>query len=93
VKHGLGARTESGSISVRARAEGDRIVMEVEDDGPGITGSSATRGTGVGLVNLRRRLESIYQGAATVSLTPSHPHGAIARVVLPRVHAPSVTAA
>lgn len=93
VKHGLGARMGGGSISVRARTEGDRIVMEVEDDGPGIAGSAATGGTGLGLVNLRRRLENIYQGAASVSLTASHPHGAIARVVLPRGYTPTVTAA
>lgn len=54
VKHGISERLEGGVIAIRATRVGDRLVLRVEnpcDDGP-----SRSRGEGVGLENVRRRL-------------------------------------
>jgi two-component system, LytTR family, sensor kinase len=83
VKHGLGKRAEAGAITVRARDVDGRLVLEVEDDGPGITPSIGNEGAGLGLLNLRARLANLYGGSASFALAPGETTGSIARVVIP----------
>jgi two-component system, LytTR family, sensor kinase len=45
IRHGNAERTGRGAIAVRARREGERLLLEVEDDGPGI-GPGASSGPG-----------------------------------------------
>jgi signal transduction histidine kinase len=51
IRHGNAERTGRGAIAVRARREGGRLLLEVEDDGPGTsasTGPEAGMGTTAG---------------------------------------------
>jgi two-component system LytT family sensor kinase len=43
VRHGIAPRPEGGSIRVSASEEGDRLVIRVEDDGPGLPPSVRQR--------------------------------------------------
>lgn len=75
IKHGLEPRIQGGTITLRSRIEAGHLLIEVEDDGVGMTsgGQSAStrqmariseRGHGVGMRNVRERLEVLYGGAA-----------------------------
>jgi signal transduction histidine kinase len=56
-------------VSVRVTQAADGLVLDVEDDGPG-PGRSARQGSGTALRDLRRRLELVYGGAASLVTGP-----------------------
>jgi two-component system LytT family sensor kinase len=56
VRHGIGSREEGGSIAVRASRQGQMLALQVEDDGPGMSGVHE----GIGLSNTRARLSELY---------------------------------
>ena len=65
LKHGIAGKLEGGRVMVRVRRDGERLRMEVEDDGAGF---SRDPRPGTGLTNLRRRLETIYGPAGTLTV-------------------------
>ena len=87
VQHGVG-RIEDGVGTVRVSAhvgdgpEGRRLVLAVEDDGPGLDGP-AERPGGVGVANTRARLDALYGDAARLTVGPRAGGGVRAEVVLP----------
>jgi two-component system LytT family sensor kinase len=67
IKHGLTPKVEGGSITLRSSLHGERVVIEVEDDGVGVspTGTAATSQSGIGMANVAERLKVLYgEGAA-----------------------------
>ncbi len=69
IKHGLEPRIAGGIVTLRSRREGNRLVIEVEDDGVGIAPgrahtSGVLQGTGIGMKNVRERLQVLYGDAA-----------------------------
>jgi len=63
VRHGIADRPEGGRIALQARVADDRLLLTVEDDGPG---NVAKAGNGVGVGSVRERLAVLYGGAATL---------------------------
>ena len=61
IKHGIAQKSEGGSVTVRARRQGEMLWMEVEDDGPGPSevGLESLQ-KGIGLTNTRARLSHHY---------------------------------
>jgi len=80
IRHGLEPKVEGGAVRVRARQEGDSLVLEVSDDGLGF--GATTRGGGVGLDNLRQRLAAHYGERARLSIEDAAP-GTRVRLALP----------
>jgi two-component system LytT family sensor kinase len=75
IKHGLEPRIEGGTVTLRSRMmEDGRMLVEVEDDGVGIapgrtgTGNIQRPGTGIGMKNVRERMEVLYGEAAEVKM-------------------------
>ena len=69
IKHGLEPRMAGGTVTLRSRLERDRLIIEVEDDGVGIAPgrahtSGVLQGTGIGMKNVRERLQVLYGDAA-----------------------------
>ena len=63
IKHGMRGKSGHGVIRLRARAEGARLSLAIEDNGPGLPVPAATpRPTGIGVRNTRQRLETLYPG-------------------------------
>jgi len=79
-RHAVEPRVATTSINVRAQVTGARLQLEVEDDG-GVLPAAPT--FGVGLSNLRRRLELRYGGRAQLSLASRPGGGVIARIEMP----------
>jgi LytS/YehU family sensor histidine kinase len=81
IRHGVARKVTPGRIEIAARKLGDRLILQVTDDGPGLGPSLA--GTGVGLANTRSRLEQIYGGEQSFELRAAQPNGAVATISLP----------
>jgi LytS/YehU family sensor histidine kinase len=59
VKYAVSAVSRKVTITVAAREEFDRLVLTVSDDGPGVP-QGTTHGLGIGLANVRDRLEARF---------------------------------
>jgi signal transduction histidine kinase len=88
IKHGL-QPVGGGRIEVRARRRRHMLDITVLDDGAGF-GATASSGTGVGLVNVRRQLAARYQGRARLTLEGRKPRGARASITIPLRRAQAV---
>jgi len=89
VKHGFSSKLEAGTIYLRSRSADHALVIEVEDDGVGmpLEGSSASSGTGIGMVNVRERLQVVYGDAAEMTVSSQPSQGTLVRLVMPVLQA------
>jgi signal transduction histidine kinase len=61
VRHGIARADRPGQVAVRARRRGERLRLEVWDDGPGLAGAAAGRTRkSIGLANTRARLAQLF---------------------------------
>jgi sensor histidine kinase YesM len=56
VRHGLAGSTAGGTLTLTARRDGDRLAIEVADDGPGLDPAAVETADGFGLRSVRERL-------------------------------------
>jgi signal transduction histidine kinase len=71
VKHAVAPTSEQVTITLAAREEYGRLVVTVSDDGPGPAAPGAEkRGYGIGVANVRERLEARFGGEATIVSGP-----------------------
>ena len=75
------ASISSGRITVRARRDGDRVVIEVLDTGVG-EAAGASHGNGFGLTQIRERLLALHGERAVLDFQRDGA-GAHARITLP----------
>src|SRR4051812_18131686 len=80
IRHGIARQAGQGTVEVRARREGDLLLLVVQDTGAGI---SPNPGEGIGLSNTRARLDGLYGGAASLVLENLETGGACVRIRLP----------
>ncbi|MGH9599835.1 MAG: sensor histidine kinase [Terracidiphilus sp.] len=89
IKHGLEPRIHGGTVTVRSRLEGDRVLIEVADDGVGMTGrpiSALPRtGAGIGIKNVQERLEVLYGKKARFNLVSNPGRGTLVSIEIPAV--------
>jgi two-component system sensor histidine kinase AlgZ len=90
ILHGLNERS-GGRVDVRAWRDGDRVLIDVSDDGPG-PGRSAHKGTAISVAELGTRLRLFFGEAAAFVLEPLPEGGSRARLLLP-IAAPALAAA
>lgn len=62
IRHGIGPKIEGGTVTLRARRQSGRLVVEVSDDGVGIPEErrSEVYDAGIGIRNVRERLKVLY---------------------------------
>jgi signal transduction histidine kinase len=86
IRHGIASRIEPGRVEISAtKAPDDRFLqLEVRDDGRGVDqGDQVRTRRGVGLINIRSRLEQLYPGEHRFELA-NHPEGGVlVRITLP----------
>ena len=86
IRHGIAPRIAPGRVKISAaRGPDDRFLhLEVRDDGRGVDrDSQATTRRGVGLTNIRSRLEQLYDGQHRFELENLPEAGVVARIMLP----------
>lgn len=81
VKHGLQKSMLDGRIHVLVERRDDAIVAIVQDNGVGL---SAVSGTGVGLMNIRQRLEALYGRRAQLFAAAREPAGFESSISIPQ---------
>lgn len=82
IKHGLEPKPEGGTLTVRAQVVHGKLQVTVADTGLGF-GKAATAGTGVGLANVRERLQMVYGTKATLAITENQPSGTVVTITVP----------
>ncbi len=88
IQHGVESTTTPCNIHVSAALVGggetQRLLLRVADDGVGFNASTkSTGGSGIGLANIRERLQAAYGGQASFTLSANTPSGVIAELNLP----------
>jgi signal transduction histidine kinase len=80
IKHGASQVRGVGRIDIRGRRDGDRLVLTVEDNGPGLP---AAQEDGLGLRNVRARLQALYGDEQALRLSSTPEEGTRATLELP----------
>jgi two-component system LytT family sensor kinase len=87
IKHGLSPKVEGGTITLRSRLAEDRLFVELEDDGVGMTledeSNSASAGMGIGMQNVAERLRVLYSGNAHMRFSSHEGRGTVVSLELP----------
>jgi sensor histidine kinase YesM len=80
IKHGVEPKIEGGEILLKATRIGDVVAIEVTDTGMGFQNSTAN---GIGLQNVRERLDKLYDGKATLTIEDNLPSGTKITIRMP----------
>jgi len=87
IKHGLEPRLNGGTVTLRSRLEGNRVLIEVADDGVGMGNRpvSALRrtGAGIGMKNVQERLEVLYGNQARFEVVSNPGRGTLVTIEIP----------
>jgi signal transduction histidine kinase len=82
VHHGVATRSGQGHVEVGAVRKGDRLVLTVVDDGPGLPAGGPSS-YGVGLANTRARLAGVFGVAHRLDFTRPDAGGLLVTVEIP----------
>ena len=90
IKYAVTPLEEGAEIHIDARVMGDRLIVTLTDTGPGLGDAPlhdelpvTTSGTGVGLANIRDRLQQAYGSDQRFEIAENVPHGLIVLVDIP----------
>jgi ligand-binding sensor domain-containing protein len=83
IKHGMRGQNGRGVVRLRARAEGERLSLRIEDEGPGLSRPATPRPAGIGVRNTRQRLETLYPGAHRFELGNALGGGCLVTIEIP----------
>ncbi len=86
IKHAIGQTLRPVTLTLQARRSGDRLVIIVSDDGPGLRSGVRAHETdrdGIGLNNVRQRLESAYGSDFRLELKEGQPSGVCVEMQFP----------
>ncbi|HEX8712050.1 MAG TPA: sensor histidine kinase [Terracidiphilus sp.] len=89
IKHGLEPRLHGGTVTVRSHLNNDRLLIEVADDGVGMSGRPASMlrpaGAGIGMRNVQERLEVLYGERARFDVVSNPGRGTLVSIEIPAV--------
>jgi two-component system, LytTR family, sensor kinase len=87
IKHGLEPRIHGGTVTLTSRMNGGRVMIEVADDGVGMVQQPETAlkrtGNGIGMKNVRERLEVLYGQEAQFTVVSNPGRGTRVSIELP----------
>lgn len=92
IKHGLEPRINGGTVTIRSRVEANTLIVEVEDDGVGseprttwseTAGALGHEGSGIGMRNVRERMEVLYGPQAHVEMISRPGRGTRVQLMMP----------
>jgi sensor histidine kinase YesM len=87
IRHGIAQRIAGGSVRVTAVRENDKLLLTIQNDGPTLPADWQPAQTGVGIGNLRTRLQILHGGRSELRLLPAKAGGVEVIVSLPLVEA------
>ncbi len=90
IKHAVSPTSATVTIRLEATRDDEDLVVLVQDDGDGGHGGEVRPGAGVGLNNVRQRLEALYGARGVLQATPLT-RGFLAMVRLPLQRSATIT--
>jgi signal transduction histidine kinase len=82
--HGHRGMSQAGTIAIRAKIDGDRLVLTVADNGVGVPAEwSGESNIGIGLSSTRERLSRIFPGVHQFVIRKLDEGGTEVRIVIP----------
>lgn len=90
IRHGLGPRLEGGEIHLRTARRDARVVIEVEDNGVGITEERIPEihRSGIGISNVNERLKVLYGNDYVLAIQSLPGLGTSIRIEVPELVSP-----
>ncbi len=87
LKHGLAPKLEGGQIQLRTTTRDGRLVIEVEDNGAGISEEKMPHVyvEGIGLSNVRERLRVLYGNGFLLEIQSRMGEGTLIRIEVPEL--------
>jgi hypothetical protein len=82
IKHGLEPKPDGGSLNLTAGVADGSVRVAVSDTGLGF-GVAGASGGGVGLNNVRERLQALFGNRGRLTIEPNSPTGTIASIEVP----------
>lgn len=86
IKYAIAPSEKGGTVAVSGKCEGDQLILKVTDNGPGlgnVLDQDESQSSGVGIANIRARLEQLYGENQTFSLENAKPNGLEATIIIP----------
>jgi two-component system, LytTR family, sensor kinase len=83
VKHGIAARADGGAIRITANRSNGLLTFRVYNDGPSLPPGWEKNQSGVGISNVRTRLQSLYGNAFELTIRNRAPGGVEVSVSVP----------
>jgi hypothetical protein len=80
IRHGLEPKPEGGTIDLTAEVRDGKLCVTVTDTGLGFPPNART---GVGLANIRERLQQLFGTTGALTIEPNLPSGTRATIALP----------
>lgn len=68
VKHGIAKRIQGGTIRIRASRRNTMLMLSIFNDGPTLPSNWEQTTSGIGISNVRTRLQTLYGSACNLSL-------------------------
>src|SRR6266851_5783132 len=88
VKHGIAKRMQGGAIRVSAFRSNGRLTLSVYNDGPRLPVDWDKTGSGIGISNVRTRLQELYGDGFDLNMRNQGPGGVEVSFSVPFVAAP-----
>jgi two-component system LytT family sensor kinase len=87
LKHGLAPKLEGGKIQLRSANRDGRLLLEIEDNGVGISEEKMPHVyvEGIGLSNVRERLRVLYGADFNLDIRSTPGTGTVIRIDIPQV--------
>ena len=87
IKHGLAPRLEGGQIHLRARNFNGRLLIEIEDNGMGISPERLAEvyGGGIGISNVHERLRLLYGDQFKMNIRSKEGEGTHIHIEIPEL--------
>jgi two-component system, LytTR family, sensor kinase len=84
IQHAIAPHATPGRIEITATQQNDSLRLEVKDTGPGLgTANNNIEGHGLGLSNIRARLEGLYGRNFSLEMTNESSRGLTVTLVIP----------
>jgi len=86
VKYAIAPSEAGGEIIIGGAVRDGKLMLSVRDDGPGLTEKDEvqeSQSSGVGIANIKARLEQLYGEKQRFELRTVEPHGLEAQIILP----------
>ncbi|TDG15194.1 sensor histidine kinase [Seongchinamella unica] len=83
MKYAISESEDGGTLSISSSVDGDQLLLEVADTGPGFEPDMDDDGRGIGLRNVMDRLKTLYGDDQSFTLSQNSPTGLKVVIALP----------